>query len=88
MASTVFTIRMDSETKRKFDSLVNSFGLTANAAFNMFAAQVVREERIPFEVGKSETMSLSEAASILNRTGAELSPEEINEEIRSYREGK
>ena len=50
MAQTSVNIRMDSDTKQRFDAFCNEIGLTISAAFNIFAKTVVREQRIPFEL--------------------------------------
>ena len=96
MAQTAFTVRMDAETKQKFDELCKDFGMSANTAFNVFARTVVKRRRIPFEVESEEEAVLRRgkeavaairAEAILNGT-ADMSMEEIDEEIRRYREEK
>ena len=42
--------RMDKELKSSFDSVCRQMGMTATAAFTVFATKVVREKRIPFEI--------------------------------------
>ena len=48
MAYVNVTIRMDKDEKDRAEKLFSEFGLTMNAAFNMFAKQALREESIPF----------------------------------------
>ena len=94
MAQTAFTVRMDADVKKRFDELCKDFGMSSNTAFNMFARAVIKSERIPFDI-KSEEQALVERArrateqiraqAILNGT-ANMSMEEINEEIRKARE--
>ena len=59
MAQTTVNIRMDEATKVAFDQFCREIGLSASAAFNIFAKTVVREQRIPFvlttEVPNEET---------------------------------
>ena len=90
MAQSTFSVRMDENLKRQFDSLCSDFGMTASTAFNIFARTVVRERKIPFEItaDKSEiTMADGYNAFISLRNEAkknglqDLSLEEINEEI-------
>lgn len=50
MAQTNVNIRMDSELKQQLDLFCNEIGITASAAFNIFAKAVVRQQRIPFEL--------------------------------------
>ena len=44
------TVRMDANLKSSFDSLCSQFGMSANAAVNVFARAVVQRGRIPFEI--------------------------------------
>lgn len=98
MAQTAFTVRMDSETKKRFDELCKDFGMSANTAFNVFARTVVKQERIPFEVeseGEKERLKRAREfgetfdkirADVQRRGIPEMSLEEINEVIREVRE--
>lgn len=60
MASTNINIRMDADLKRQFEAFCADMGITMTTAFNIFAKKVVREYRIPFEIGgdipNTETM--------------------------------
>ena len=98
MAQTAFTVRMDSDTKKRFDELCKDFGMSANTAFNVFARTVVKQERIPFEV-ESEREREQRAASkrmgelfeeiradIQRRGVPEMSLDEINAIIKETRE--
>lgn len=51
MAQHTFSIRMDAQLKKEFDALVEDMGMNATTAFNIFARAVVREKKIPFEIG-------------------------------------
>lgn len=46
----VVSVRMDDETKKKFEFFCGSVGITISAAVNMFAKMTVRENRLPFDV--------------------------------------
>ena len=84
---------MDADIKKRFDELCEDFGMSVNTALNVFARTVVKQERIPFEV-LSEKKAIEErswaaiekirANAVLNGT-ADISLEEINEEIRLAR---
>ena len=50
MAQTNVNIRMDAELKKQLDLFCSEIGITASAAFNIFAKAVVRQQRIPFEL--------------------------------------
>ena len=60
MANTNINIRMDSDLKRQFEAFCGDMGMSMTTAFNIFAKKVVREYRIPFEIGaevpNAETM--------------------------------
>lgn len=44
------TRRIDEKLKKEAEDLFKDFGLSLNAAFNMFLKQSVREQKIPFEI--------------------------------------
>lgn len=50
MATTNLTIRMDETIKAQFDDLCAEIGLSASAAINIFARQMIREQGFPFAV--------------------------------------
>jgi addiction module RelB/DinJ family antitoxin len=50
MANSTFSIRIDPEVKRQFDSFCAEVGMNPSTAFNMFARVVVRDKKLPFEV--------------------------------------
>ena len=94
MGQTAFTVRMDTDVKKRFDELCKDFGMSANTAFNMFARTVIKQERIPFDVESEKQVQLQRAweaiermrASAVANGTADMSMEEIDEEIRQYRE--
>jgi len=98
MAQTAFTVRMEADTKKRFDDLCKDFGMSANTAFNIFARTVVKQRRIPFELESEEEVEQKLAASRFGllmdelradaqRRGVEeMSLEEINDLIRETRE--
>ena len=94
MGQTAFTIRMDTDIKKRFDELCKDFGMSANTAFNIFARAVIKQERIPFDVESENQAKLQRAWEAIERMRssalangiADMSMEEIDEEIRKYRE--
>ena len=66
------TVRVDNNIKRQFDALCEQFGMSVNAAVNVFINAVVRTRSIPFEISAKE-----------GQTGK---LDEINEEIRKARQ--
>ncbi|MCD7763616.1 MAG: type II toxin-antitoxin system RelB/DinJ family antitoxin [Lachnospiraceae bacterium] len=51
MSNVNINIRMDSDLKKQFEAFCADMGMTMTTAFNVFAKKVVREYRIPFEIG-------------------------------------
>lgn len=46
----IVSVRMDEETKKKFEYFCASAGITMSAAVNMFARITLRENKLPFDV--------------------------------------
>ena len=90
MAQNTYSIRMDNNLKKDFDSICEEFGMSSTTAINIFAKTVVRERRIPFEI-RSENkgmVAFSELRAAAKRNGIQdMSLDEIDEEIRLAREG-
>lgn len=88
------TVRMDSGIKKAFDALCSQFGMSANAAMNIFANAVVRTRSIPFKIGISAQEAEDETLKafrefrkqVVASDSPELTLDEINEEIRLARE--
>ena len=88
MAQTAMTVRVDNRLKAQFDSLCEQFGMSANAAINVFINAVVRTRSIPFKVSAEldETAKrLLDALYAPHPETPEMTLEEINEEIRAAR---
>lgn len=96
MAQATFSIRMDENLKKQFDSLCSDFGMTATTAFNIYAKKVVQERRIPFEISSPIDNTRNEAKTafyemrrIADENGlTDMSLDEINAEIAAVRSGK
>ena len=97
MAQTSMTFRVDDSLKKDFDRLCDEFGLTNTAALTIFMKAVVRERRIPFELkagkldeiterGRRAFWELREEAKTNGL--ADMTLEDINEEIRATRRGE
>ena len=89
------TVRIDESTKTEFTKLCDEFGLSVNAAINVFIKAVINSGEIPFKIKKKDKdvvtrNALASWAAIRQRAEANPSPEltldEINEEIRLARE--
>ena len=98
MSTTAISIRLDSDIKKQFDELCNEFGLSTNAAFNLFARTVVREQAIPFPISlknsESEQRSINaqkalrRSQQISSQEEHEWTDEEIDELIAAHRRKK
>lgn len=54
MANVNVTIRMDESMKRQADELFSDLGLSLSGAITVFLKQAIREQAIPFVIGRSE----------------------------------
>ena len=91
MAQTAMTVRVDNLVKSRFDALCEQFGMSANAAINVFINAVVRTQSIPFTIQVEEEDSVRKRALDAFLTAdrsyrPEMTLEEINEEIRKARQ--
>lgn len=96
MTQTAMTVRIDAQQKALFDNLCEQFGMSANAAINVFIKAVIRTRSIPFSIKAQEnkqeddvTTKAREAFENMCRTAREnnieMSLDEINAEIREVR---
>lgn len=97
MAQTTFNVNMDENLKRRFDAICMEFGMNSATAINVFASAVVQKRKIPFEIeAPTPYITAEQALKVVRemredarRNGAaDLSLEEINEEIRKARNGE
>lgn len=52
MANVNVTIRMDENLKRQADELFSDFGMSLSGAITVFLKQSLREQAIPFQIGR------------------------------------
>lgn len=52
MAKVSTNITLDADTKQKAQKLLSEFGLDLSTAVNIFLSQMVRENAIPFVIGR------------------------------------
>ena len=98
MSTTAISIRLDSDIKKQFDDLCKEFGISTNAAFNLFAKAVVREQAIPFAISLTNNASknrsvaaqeaLARAQGLSAKEAHEWTEEEIDDLIASHRRKK
>lgn len=95
MAQTSMTVRIDSQQKAMFDSLCEQFGMSANAAINVFVKAVIRTRSIPFAIKTKESKEDKVTAEAIEafenmckaarENNIEMSLDEINSEIKEVR---
>ena len=90
MAQTAMTVRVDNNIKKQFDALCEQFGMSVNAAVNVFINAVVRTRSTPFTVRADDDQVRQRALETFYSTPRDNHPEitldEINEEIRKARQ--
>ena len=62
MKSVNVTFRVDEDIKRQADALFSELGMSLSTAFNIFLRQSIREQRLPFIVGKDIPNAVTLAA--------------------------
>ena len=74
-ASAIINVRTDIQTKEQAEALFKDFGLSMSSAINVFLKQVIKEKRIPFDIGysipndlTSKTMKEAEEGKNLSET--------------------
>ena len=60
MSMSSITVRIDDNTKRRFDHICEEIGLTPTAAINTFIRAVLRESGIPFPLKADDSTSQQE----------------------------
>ena len=100
MSTTAISVRLDTDIKERFDELCKEFGISTNAAFNLFARAVVRKRAIPFPIDLSKDTpgqekrsaaaqdALSKIQALSAQEEHEWTDEEIDELIAAYRRKK
>ena len=76
MAQVAFSIRMDENLKRDFSAFCDDVGMSMSTAFVIFAKETLREQQIPFGVGRlsrtpSRTMRRESERDRIAREGRE-----------------
>ena len=82
-------MRIDEEVKDRFEAICRSLGLSMASALMMYICEVNREERIPLSLSlkKDGRADVIDALRRMSASApAELTSDEIDEEIRACRE--
>ena len=64
----IVSVRMEDETKKKFETFCDSVGITVSAAVNMFVKMTIREARLPFDV---KGHSLEQISQVIHAKGVD-----------------
>jgi len=96
--TTNLTVRVDESTKKEFDIFCENVGINATSAVNMFIKNVIRTRALPFIVTDSNTaeqtiVKMKSAIKSMREQSelngnANMSMDEINNEISNYRKEK
>lgn len=89
MSTATFSVRMDSELKKKFKKTCEDFGLSVSSAINVFASAVVNQKRIPFNIVTKEVADIENSIGSFydlkkdfqTKNNMDMSIEEINKII-------
>ncbi|MCI1721788.1 MAG: type II toxin-antitoxin system RelB/DinJ family antitoxin [Lachnospiraceae bacterium] len=72
------SVRIDKEDKKNFETFCSETGMNVSVAINMFVKDVIREQRLPFEVAadpfysKTNIARLKKSAAEMARTGGTI----------------
>ena len=61
MSQTVITVLVDTNTKEMFDEFCSEIGMSATTAINVYIKKIIRDRKIPFEIGLPEDSFYSES---------------------------
>lgn len=50
MAQAMLSVRLDSDDKKSFEEFCEQTGMNVSVAINMFVKNVIREQKLPFEI--------------------------------------
>ena len=64
-ATTNITIRIDKNLKNEAEALFDDLGMSISTAFNIFLKKCIREDRIPFEISRTENFNQTTIDAIL-----------------------
>lgn len=91
------SIRVEKDLKKQFYSLCEDIGLSASTALSIFMKTVVRERKIPFEIGLTSSNARSERFKanfeamrhhVAQSDTPDMSLDEINQLIKDVRDAR
>ena len=72
MSQVTLSVKIDEKVKKDFSILCDELGLNMTTAINIFMKTVIREQKIPFEIGLKPNKETIEAITDVN-SGKNLS---------------
>ena len=96
MANALVQVRVDEQLKEDVTNIYEELGLDLSTAIRIFLKRSVQEKGIPFSMKLTDIKRGNKAVSAMQRMSqaaeengiADMSLEEINEEIRAVRQGR
>ena len=71
-------VRVNPETKKDAEAIINDMGLNLSYAINMYLKQIINQKKIPFEITSGDDTQINKEEELvfaLNRTGGkEITP--------------
>lgn len=71
MNQSTISVRLNSEDKKQFEEFCEQTGMNISVAINMFVKNVIREQKLPFEV-KADPFYSEENMAVLKRSIKQL----------------
>jgi len=65
MAITNINVRIDEDIKKQAEELLNDWGLNMSTAINVFLRQMIKQQKIPFEISSDPFYSPQNQAKLL-----------------------
>lgn len=91
MESLMLNVRVDAKDKKVFEKFCNDVGMNISTAINLFIKNVIREQKLPFEIKTSSyekdiIEKLLEAEKEMQTSNVRYSWEEVMKELRETKE--
>ena len=89
MESLTLNVRVDAKDKKNFEEFCNEVGMNISTAVNMFIKNVIREQRLPFEVRSYKPndeiiKKLQEAEKEMETSSKRYTLEELETSMNKY----
>lgn len=88
--NTYINVRVDEETKKEVEDILDIFGINMSTAVDLFLSQIILNKGLPFKVklpSKDITVKEQELVEALNLTGGKPYPKKFKKIINLYARG-